>query len=257
MSPGRGRGFPAGRTAYRATGRYSPGVGLGVDWLNLWVVGLPFLTCACASGALAVLLYRTALASGLPHRRDTCARCVFESALRRTGTCAQACAVNAIPTLPLVLFSFTSTFALLFLFYPSLALEYVLPSVPAPSPLAQIVRDLLVATNVGASVVLAGYFVQDTARSRELFSRTAAAGALAGLVAGSTLPGAWGATAALLTPVALLVLLIALALEHRAVRGEPTLGLRAIGLATAPLFLIGIAALARIAQIVSEAGRGF
>jgi hypothetical protein len=223
---------------------------LVLDWENLAYVALPFLTCLGISGLLAIGLYRVAAASGVPHRRERCLRCRFVDTLRSTGTCHEPCAVNHLPQLPAVLFVATTTFALLFLFFPTVSYEYVLPFEFSPPDLAGVLLGFLAAANFGGSVVLAAYLLQDRARSREMFNRVAASGAVLGILLGIAGPGWARGPALVLTPVALAALLLGVGLEYRARVGRPAVGLRAVGAATVPLFLLILVASARLIQLI-------
>lgn len=233
-------------------------MGVVIVWANLWLVGLPFLLCACVGGIFSVFLWRAAWKSGMPHRREPCATCVFEKALIKQGYCKESCAVNTIPMLPLVLFLATCTFALLFLFFPSVVFTYLLPST-SPNPTTSVpewqqsIRTVVAAANGAAAVLLGAYFVQDTAWHRELFLRVAAAGSLAGIVIGVTAPGPVGQVALEVTPFALLAVLLSAALESRARWGRPVLGLRALGISTTPLFIVTLVGIARILSVLSAA----
>ncbi|MCI4350247.1 MAG: hypothetical protein L3K15_01865 [Thermoplasmata archaeon] len=228
-------------------------MGLVVDWGNLGVVALPFLTCLSVSGLLGIGLYRVAAASGVPHRRERCVRCRFVESLRRSGTCHEVCAVNHFPQLPAVLFVATGTFSLLLLFFPTITYEYVLPFQVSPPDLGGILLGLLAAANLGGSIVLAAYLLQDRAASRELFNRVSAGGALIGIVLGVAGPPPLRMAAVVLTPVALGSLLVGLGLEYRARSGRPAVGMRTVGAATLPLFLILLTASARLVELLINA----
>jgi hypothetical protein len=228
-------------------------VGLVVDWANLGLVALPFLTCLGVSGLIAIGLYRVAADSGVPHRRERCLRCQFVETLRRSGTCHEACAVNHLPQLPAILFVATGTFSLLFLFFPKVAYEFVLPFELTPPTLGGILLGLLVAANLGGSVVLAAYMLQDRASTREMFNRVTALGALLGVLVGVAGPEPLRGAAIVLTPVALAALLFGLGLEYRARTGRPSVGLRSVGAATVPLFLMLLVATARLVELLLSA----
>ncbi|MCI4319406.1 MAG: hypothetical protein L3J87_02110 [Thermoplasmata archaeon] len=223
---------------------------LVVDWENLAFVALPFLTCLGISGLLAIGLYRVAAVSGVPHRRERCLRCRFVEALHRSGTCHEPCAVNQVPQLPAVLFVATCTFALLFLFFPTVSFEYVIPFEFSPPDLGAVLLGFLAAANFGGSVVLAAYLLQDRAVSREMFNRVAAFGAVLGILLGLAGPAWVRGPAIVLTPVALAALLLGVGLEYRARLGRPAVGLRAVGAATLPLFLLILVASARLVQLL-------
>lgn len=241
-------------------------MGLVIEPNNLWLLALPALICACLSAIFTLLLWRAAWVSGLPHRREPCVTCVFEADLLRKGTCTENCAINSIPTLPLMLFFITSGLTMMCVFFPSLVSTYVIPFNLAPPLLPTLLLVTLGATNGGAAVLLATYFVQDRAWHRELFFRGAAAMTLIGLIAASTLAGlgkagwitsSWLQTAAVeaewLTPLGLFAIIVVVAMEHRARLERPVMGLRGLGLTTAPIFLIVVIGLARMLEILSYA----
>jgi hypothetical protein len=228
-------------------------MGLTLAWGNLEGVALPFMLCACVSGILTVFLWRAAWESGMPHRREPCATCVFEGKLIKTGTCRESCAVNIIPTLPLMLFLFTCTFALFFVFFTPIVESSLFPPIWSPD-LSGAVAALVAASNGGAAVLLAAYFAQDTAWHRELFLRIGAAGSLAALVVGVMNPEGVGSIALSLAPLGLFAVLLSAALEHRARWGRPVLGLRSMGFSTTPLFVISLIGLLKILWVLSSAG---
>lgn len=231
---------------------------LTLEWQNLWTIALPLFLSLCTSTLFTVLLWRVAWKSGMPHRREPCVNCVFEKGLIRHGTCRETCAVNVIPTLPLLLFLFTSTFALFFLVFPGIVVTYMFPGGFDPTWSSAAVMAVA-AANGGASILLVGYFVQDKAWHRELFFRIAAAGSTAGLVLGLVFQshpgflGQMGTFCLEVTPFGMFAVIMTSGLEHRARWGRPVLGLRALGLSTLPLFLITLVAVARILFVLSAA----
>lgn len=221
-------------------------------WQNLWTLALPFFICISTAAFFTVLLWRVAWKSGLPHRREPCATCVFEPGLLTRGTCREVCAVNVIPTLPLLLFLFTASFALLFLFFPSLVFSYLFPG-DVSGNWANAAFVVVAGSNAGAAILLTGYFVQDKAWHRELFFRVAVAGSLVAIVTGLVAPAWLGSFAETLVPVGLVSVLLSASLEHRAQWGRPVLGMRALGMSTLPLFLVAFVAMARILFVLSAA----
>ena len=226
---------------------------LVVDWSNLGLVAFPFLLSITTATLLALLLRRAAELSGLPRSREVCVGCVHEPALLRDGYCRQNCVINSLPSTPLVLFIGSATFALLTAFFPDVVLTYILPFGFTNSEIPGILEGLLLVSAGGASVTIAGYFAQDLAAHRELLNRVALLIALAGLIVGAGTSGAVSQTAETLVPLGLGMLLVGLAIEWRARRGRPTLGLRALGFSATPLFVIAVLALIRIAQILALA----
>lgn len=229
-----------------------------LDWANLWSVALPFFICISVAAIFTVFLWRAAWKSGLPHRREPCATCYFEDKLIRQGTCRESCAVNVLPTLPLLLFLFTCSFALFFIFFPSLVLQYLLPGTgSSPGSVNPQLLDasiaLVAGANGGAAVLLAGYFVQDKAWHREFFFRISAAGTISGIVLGLVVPGPIGTYAIDATPFALGAVLLGAGLEHRAIAGRPVLGMKALGASTVPLFLVAVVVMFRIFFVLSAA----
>lgn len=223
------------------------------DWGNLGRVALPFFLSITIGAVLALFLRRAADQSLLPRARERCVRCRYEDGQIARGRCDEACAVNAMPTLPLVLFVAVSSLAALTFLYPGVVRTYVLPFEFSTPGMPDILLDLVLVTNVAAAVALAAFFVQDLPYHRDLFNLGAVVTALAGLVAATTVPGAWAGDVAAAVPVALAALLLGTAAELRARRGRPAYGLRALGAATAPLFLVTILALGRIVEIVQLA----
>jgi uncharacterized membrane protein YozB (DUF420 family) len=215
--------------------------GIILVWANLWVVALPFLTSACVAGVFTVLLSR--VSRTLTHHRLVCTRCAFEGTLITKGECHQNCAVNSIPSLPLLLFFFCIEFALLSLFYPSIAGTYILPGSVSPLWNA-LLQGLMLATTVASSVMLGVYLIQHEARARTWMLRGALVGTL-----GAILVASLYVAAAVLVPIGLFALLLSLGVELRARHGLPLLGLRAIGLATLPLFLVVLIGMVRIYEI--------
>ncbi len=230
---------------------------LVLAWQNLWYVALPFFISISAATIFTVMLWRVAWKSGLPHRREPCATCVFEKDLVRSGTCRKVCAVNVIPTLPLMLFLFTCSFALFFLLFPEIVLAYLFPGGMDPI-WSNAVITAVAASNGGSAILLVGFFVQDKAWYREMFFRIAAAGTTTGIVVGLLFPGPVagldiGSFAFNATPFGLVAVILTSGLEHRARWGRPVLGLRALGVTTLPLFLVALVAVARIMFILNAA----
>ncbi|MCI4331109.1 MAG: hypothetical protein L3K19_04600 [Thermoplasmata archaeon] len=225
-------------------------MGLIFDWGNLSQVALPCFVSLTVGAFLALFMRRAADHSRLPRTRERCVRCRFEEGLIERGTCEQSCAVNAMPTLPLVLFVAVTSVAALAFLYPDVVVTYLLPfGSPLPA-YPDILLTLVLVTNLAAAVALAAYFVQDLPYHRDLFNFGAAAAALVGLFVGTTASGVVRIDGQILVPVALGALLFGLAAEARARQGRPAFGLRALGVATAPLFLLTVLALGRIVEIV-------
>ncbi|MCI4369149.1 MAG: hypothetical protein L3K09_06275 [Thermoplasmata archaeon] len=224
-------------------------MGLVVEWGNLGSVALPFFIALTGSAVLALLLRNASDVSGLPRSRERCVGCRFESALVRDGLCRQTCTVNELPTLPIVLFLSTGTVAILCLFFPQVMIAFVLPFAIGSRATPQILLALLGVANTGACALIAGYFVQDLPKHRELFGFIAVFGTLLGLLVGFTVPGPVGLWARSLTPLALGLTLLFSAVEHRARMGRPTFGLRALGASVVPLFLVFLLATVRMAEI--------
>lgn len=243
-------------------------MGLAIEPNNLWVLALPALICACISAIFTLMLWRAAWKSGLPHRREPCVTCVFEADLIRKGTCTENCAINSLPTLPLMLFFISSGLTLMCVFFPTIVTQYVIPFNLSPASLGPMILVGIGAANGGAAVLLAAYFVQDKAWHRELFIRGATAATIVGLIAASTLAAldripsvaagypwlsAIGAEADWLTPLGLFAIIMAMALEHRARLERPVLGLRSLGMTTVPMFFMVVVGLARMLEILSYA----
>ena len=222
---------------------------LVIAWDNLWIVALPLLISGCFSTTLAVFLWR-ASRHGVPHKREFCRTCLHEPALLRRGYCVEPCTVNVIPALPIFLFTFTAGLSILFLFFPQVVDSYILPFV---SPvLTWVLYGMLLATCLLSSLLLGTYLLQEKAHDREVLGRAAVVGTLAALLLSPFLP-----SAAILLPAGLFLVLLAVGVELRARHGQALLGLRTIGFATIPLFLMTLVGLLRILDILRFAGVSF
>ncbi|MDE1819451.1 MAG: hypothetical protein KGJ23_00435 [Euryarchaeota archaeon] len=230
---------------------------LVLQWSNLWDIAVPFFICISLATIFTVFLWRVAWKSGLPHRREPCASCVFERELIKNGECHKVCAVNVIPTLPLLLFLFDCSFGLFFLLFPALVMQFLFPA-GFDQTWSEAVIAALGATSGGAAILLVGYFVQDKAWHRELFFRIAAAGTTTGLLLAVLVPtpiDGWavGSFALNATPFGMVAVMLTAGIEHRARWGRPVLGLRALGATTLPLFFVALVACARILFILNAA----
>lgn len=225
-------------------------MGLYLDWGNLVTVSFPFIVSVTAAGILAIALRHLSDTEGLPTARERCVGCRFESKLIRSGECRLDCAVNALPSLPLVLFVVTTSFALLALAFPSMLLTYVLPTGRYAPATPAILVGIVFTANGAASLATAGYFVQSSRRYRRTFLQGLIVAVLLGLVVGSATTGGARALATALTPFALGSLLVGLAIEHRARMGRPALGLKALGASTVPFFIVTVLSLVRIYEIL-------
>ncbi len=218
---------------------------LVLDWGNLWVVALPFLTSACIAGIFTVLVSR--VSRNITHHRLLCAQCVFEDELIANGKCEQNCAVNNIPSLPMLLFFFSTEFALLALFYPSIIQTYILPAVLSQNEMAFLGSLLLVSTTT-AAVMLGVYLVQEKGKVRSLLLRVTILGTLGAILVASFEP-----SAAIYVPVGLFALVLILGVELRARYQLPLLGLRSVGAATLPLFVVTLIGIIHIYEILRMA----
>ena len=236
-----------------ATPRRAGPVGLVLLWSNLGTVLLPFLAAITVASLLALPLQRAAERSGLPRARERCVHCRGEPVLLRTGHCPEACAVNRVPTLPLLLFVATTTVALFAFGDPGAFRLFVLPLGMTGPGVADLLAAGLVGANAGAAVLLAGYFLQDLPDHRLHFGEGAILLALGLLAASATAGGFLERWIALALPISLLAVLLALGIDWRARHGRPAFGLRALGVATAPLFLVSVFAAVRIVQILQLA----
>lgn len=225
------------------------------DWANLGEVALPCLVSITGAAFLATFLRHAAEQSRLPRRRERCVRCRFESELMESGECQEACAVNALPTLPLVLFVAVSTLGALTYFFPDTVRTYILPFDSPDPAYAAILLDVVLVATLSAALVLAAYFVQDLPYHRDLFTLGGVAAALVGLTLGTMGGGLWPSEGAVLVPVGLTAVLLGLAAESRARRGRPAFGLRSLGAATSPLFLVTFLAFGRIAEVLALAAQ--
>jgi hypothetical protein len=226
---------------------------LVLQWSNLGEVALPFLISACLSAVLTSLLWRVGEKGGLVHRRSACLGCAFEATLRRHGECSEACAVNWIPRLPLGIFFLSTTLLLLAIAFPWVVIQYVVP-LGAGSVWGTTLLGLVAGSLGFASVLVAGYFVQERGRNRRLFLRVGAAGTIVGVAASFLLPSGLALTAALLTPLALWTLFLGLGLERYAQQGRPALGLKALGLAILPILLLSLVAMVRLLALLNGSG---
>ncbi len=226
---------------------------LVLQWDNLGGVILPFLTCASLAASLAALLWKVGERGGLVHRREACLGCTLEGALRKRGTCSEACAVNWIPALPLGLFFATTTLLFLTVGFPWVVLDYVIPLGASGSSSLALV-GLVAGSMGGAAVALAGYFVQERARNREIFLRIGVGATLVGGVGSLFLPAPLNLSAGLLSPLALRMLLLGLGLERWAREGRATLGIRDLALTLVPLFVLVVIALTRLFLLLKGSG---
>jgi hypothetical protein len=198
----------------------------------------------------------------LKFMREQCVDCEEEAELLETGQCSQSCAVNQVPTLPLVLFFFSVTFAVVALFYSAMVYTYILPvqlssdvananhiALASNPILYDALYGLLVASCVVSAAVLAAYLMQDKPLYREVMSRGAVVGVLASLFMAPFL-----STAMILVPVGLFILLVSVGMELRARKGRPLVQLNTLAIGTIPLFVISIAALLKIIEMLGFAG---
>ena len=215
-------------------------------WANLWAVALPVLTSTSVAGIFSVLLWKVSR-NGIPFRREECKDCVFSEEMRAKGYCNEPCAVNMIPTLPLLLFAFTATLSVLAVFYPDIVNTYLLPFVS--SQLDLVIYGILTATCLMSAILLAGYLLQEKAADRAVLARIAIVGTLGAIVLTPFLEAA-----AILVPTGLFLLIVAVGVELQARKGKNLLGLRTIGFATLPLFVMTLIGLLRILQLLRIAG---
>jgi hypothetical protein len=219
-------------------------------WSNLGQVALPFSIALTVAAVLALPLRRAAERSGLPRGRERCVGCVAEPGLLRQGYCVERCAVNRGPGLPMVLFVATATLALFALFDPAGFARAVLPFDLTGPGIAATVAAMLIGANAGAALLLAAFFLQDLPVHRKLFLEGSLAAALFGLILPTVGPGSAMGRTDLLTPLALGAVLLVGAVEVRARVGRPAFGWRAVGLAIAPLILVGAFAAVRLVEFV-------
>ena len=216
--------------------------GIILVWANLWVVALPFLTNGCIAGVFTVFLSR--VSRRLTHHRLVCTHCEFEDALIARGACQESCAVNSVPSLPLLLFFFSFEFALLSLLYPAIASAYIFPE-SISAFWSGLLQGLMLTTTVAATVVLGVYLVQQETRARTWMLRGTLVGTMGVIFISSFYAGV-----AVLVPIGLFALLLSLGVELRARQGRPLLGLRAIGVATLPRFLLVLIGMLRVYDIL-------
>lgn len=244
MAPPRRAGKPVGEEHLNLRGHFTgvPG-SLVIDWGNLWVVALPFLISASLSATFTILLWKAS--RKLIHHRLTCVNCIYEGALIRTHHCEEACAVNNIPSLPLLLFFFSAVFSMMALFFPDILNTYVLP-LPTSQVLLGFSYSVVAIVSTGATVLVGVYLIQQWAPSRLLFLRIALVGTLFAILVSSSYD-----FAAEFVPIGLFAIALGMGVELRAQRGIPLLGMRALGLATLPLFVMALIGIVRIFQILS------
>lgn len=229
-------------------------MGLVLLWSHLGGVALPFLIALTAACLLAWGLQRVAETTGLPRLRERCIGCRAESNLLATGRCPEPCAVNDGPTLPLLVFVGSATTAVFAAADPADFRLYVLPYGLTGPGIPDLLLALLVGANALAGVLLAAFFVQDRRDHQELFARGSAILALGALVGLGLSDGPAGPWVDLAVPVALTALLLGVAIEWRARHGRPAFGLRTIGFAAAPLFLVALLATIHLVQVLQLAG---
>jgi hypothetical protein len=228
-------------------------VGLILVWGNLAVVLLPFLASLSIASICALPLRRAAEASGLPRAREPCVDCRGERTLLKLGWCPERCAVNSGPTIPLLLFVATATTALFALIDPTDFVGFVLPLGITGSGIIGLVEAVIVGANAGSALLIAGYFYQDRPGARRSFVYGAIVVALGTMALSGFLPEPSAHWIALATPLSLAAVLLSTAVEWRARYGRPAFGLRAVGFATAPLYLVITLALIRAVQVVQLA----
>lgn len=221
------------------------GMGIVVVWSNLWVVALPFLISASCAGIITIFLWKSSW-RGIQHHRAACVTCDSEGNLEAAGTCQEAYALEYVPGLLLLLF-FMATFAILTLFFPQIILNFVLPFEAAPNAFT-FYYAVIIAGTVAGTALLAGYLVQELSTDRTIFLRATALGTLGAVVVSPIEPVAAG-----LVPIGLLLLLLGVGIELRARTGRPLLGLRSLGLAVLPLFVLTLLGLLRIFELVTIA----
>jgi len=225
-------------------------VAVYADWANLGNVAVPFLVSTTVAALLTLGLWYLARRSGLPRAREPCATCVNERELLRTGHCSdRACAVNSLPLLPLSLFACSAMVAVLSVGWPGTMTTYILPSGLRPGSFSIVLLYLVLIASAGSSLAIAAYFLQDQRLTRHGFL-LAAGGTGVFAVFLALLAGPVGLVASGLSTLALTAVLIAMGIEHRARLGRPLLGLRSVGVAALPLFLVTFLASIRIFQIV-------
>lgn len=222
---------------------------LVVEWENLWIVALPILTSCSAAGILSVFLWR-ATRDGVPHRRERCRNCVYEPDLLKRGYCVEACTVNMIPAMPLLLFSFTTTLTFLFLFYPGTALAYILPQ--SGTAFTMVLYGMVLGSCLMSTLITAAYLVQQHAHHREMLGRGAVVATL-----GTLLISPFDEVAAILAPAGLFLVLLTVGIELRARKGHALLGLNALGLAMVPLFVMTLVGLLRIFALLGHVANPF
>ena len=228
-------------------------MGLVLEWNNLRLVLLPFLGALTVAALLAIPLRRAAERSGMPRLREPCIGCRAEAGLLRRGYCSESCAVNGGPGLPLLVFVATATTALFALLDPADFTGFVLPFGLNGPGILDLTVGLLIGVNAAAALLLAAYFLQDRPEHRALFLRGAIVVSLGALAVTGLTTGTLSPWLALATPLALTAVILSAGVEWRARHGRPAFGLRTVGVATGPLFLVMLFALVRIVQVVEMA----
>jgi hypothetical protein len=226
-------------------------MGLVLLWANLGEVLLPALVAVTVAAFLAMSLRRVADHSGLPRIREACVGCVAERSLLEQGFCRERCAINSAAPTGLLLFVGTATTAIFAYLDPSAFLRLVLPATPGQPALVGELLDLVVGTNAGAALLVAAFFWQDIPAYRHGLLEGSAALALGLMTVGQAMPGAAARWVSLMLPLSLAAIVLGVGIEWRARHGRPTFGLRTLGLAAAPLFLLTALAGMRIAQVLT------
>lgn len=225
-------------------------MGLVLLWANLGEILLPTLIAVTAAAFLALPLRRAAEGSGLPRIREACVGCVAERFLLENGYCRETCAVNSAGSVGLLLFVGTAATAIFAYLDPTDFLTFVLPSSPGRPEVPALLLDVVVASNAGAALLVGAFFWQDLPVYRRGLLEGSAALALGLMTVGEALPGPAVRWVQLLLPLSLAAIVLGVGVEWRARHGRPAFGLRTLGLAAAPMFLLtGLAAL-RISQVL-------
>lgn len=208
-------------------------------WGNLLKVGSVLLPAFLLTVLLVSLVYHGVRSKSEP---------------RISGTGAAADFVEAFPPeVALGVMGALTTLAMFVVFDSAQFSAYVLPYGLSPLQASLILTGLFVSVAVGASLV-AAYLLQVHARLRDRFVRVALLASVLGLIASA----AFGATpdSALLAlfPMALVLTLLAVTLARDVHPPRICFGIRTLGVAILPLYLVAVTGLVRLVQLITFAG---
>lgn len=212
---------------------------LVVVWRNLLTVGTVLLPSLLLTLLLVSLVYH-----GARGKRD----------LPAPGPGRELAFVDVFPPeVALAVMGALTALAMFVLFDSTQFSAYVLPYGLTPLQTSLVLTGLFVSVAVGASLI-AAYLLQVRIRLRDRFLRVTLVASVLGLIA-SAAAGAAPAVALLaLFPMALVLTLLAVTLERGVRPWRMPFGVRTLGLAALPLYLVAVTGFVRLVQLVTIAG---